>query len=361
MKHTILIITFLVASNAFFSMNTVGQNVNIPDPTFKNYLLGHPGINANQDTEIQVAEAEAWPGTINVSGQGITDLTGIEVFTSLNILNCSNNGLVEINLSANAALTELYCSGNGLTELNVFNNLGLIQINCGENALTQLDVSSNLNLQRLDCFDNDLTELDASSNTVLTWLYCYDNSISTLLLPSSGLVLLDCSNNLITGLDVSNTPLAGLYCNNNSLTYLNLRNGTNSSMFFGINAINNPDLNCVEVDNAVWAYDNWITNVDPGVTFNEDCGFTVGIEEPQPQLSLHPNPTTGRFSLLIPSGQNHLNYEIFSPIGQMVQRGVITSERTEITLQDAVAGIYILRVVDDGSKQSLRTSRIVVQ
>ena len=34
-----------------------GQNVNIPDPIFKTYLVGNDDINTNEDTEIQVSEA----------------------------------------------------------------------------------------------------------------------------------------------------------------------------------------------------------------------------------------------------------------------------------------------------------------
>ena len=65
-----------------------GQNVYIPDFGFKSSLLGEPLINTNGDTEIQVSEATAFSGGINLGQMGIFDLTGIEAFTALTELNC---------------------------------------------------------------------------------------------------------------------------------------------------------------------------------------------------------------------------------------------------------------------------------
>ncbi|MCH7535761.1 MAG: hypothetical protein IH948_08480, partial [Bacteroidetes bacterium] len=53
------------------------QIVNIPDSAFKAYLVGNVSINTNLDGEIQVAEATAFSGMIDVGSKGISDLTGI--------------------------------------------------------------------------------------------------------------------------------------------------------------------------------------------------------------------------------------------------------------------------------------------
>jgi Leucine-rich repeat (LRR) protein len=86
----------------------------------------------------------------------IADLKGIEYFTALNELNCSNNKLTALDLSANTALETLHCNNN---------------------QLTALDVSKNMALEELLCYDNKLTALDVSKNTALTILYCYGNQI----------------------------------------------------------------------------------------------------------------------------------------------------------------------------------------
>lgn len=86
----------------------------------------------------------------------------------------------------------------------------------------------------------------------------------------------------------------------------------------------------------------------------------VGIEESVIHgMNIFPNPTNGPFDILLPNIQGQHRYEIFSPIGQMVQRGSITSERTSINLQSTAAGIYILRIVDNNG-QMLGVRRVVL-
>ena len=86
-----------------------GQNVNIPDANFKNYLVNNIAINTNGDSEIQVSEASAFSGTINCSNQNISDLTGIEAFTTLITLYCTDNYLTSLDVSSNTSLIHLSC------------------------------------------------------------------------------------------------------------------------------------------------------------------------------------------------------------------------------------------------------------
>ena len=96
----------------FFGAASVAnaQIVNIPDANFKVALVGDLAINTNADGEIQVSEAVAYGGTINVASSGISDLTGIEAFTSIEELNCLGNALTSLNVSNNLQLTNLICS-----------------------------------------------------------------------------------------------------------------------------------------------------------------------------------------------------------------------------------------------------------
>ncbi|GBU22171.1 hypothetical protein R80B4_02076 [Fibrobacteres bacterium R8-0-B4] len=93
---------------------------------------------------------------VDVGNEGISDLSGIEYFTALTVLNCG---------------------GNRLTALDVSNNPALTVLNCGCNRLTALDVSNNPALTVLYCWNNQLTALDVSKNTALTCLEaCYNKS-----------------------------------------------------------------------------------------------------------------------------------------------------------------------------------------
>ena len=133
--------TILLFISVFLSASMFGQNVNIPDANFKAYLVGYSSINSNGDTEIQVSEATAFAGSINCSNLGIFDLTGIEAFTALTNLNCEQNQLASLDVSANTALTTLGCKFNQLTSLNV--NTALTDLDCEQNILTSLDISAN--------------------------------------------------------------------------------------------------------------------------------------------------------------------------------------------------------------------------
>ena len=130
------------------------NETNFPDENFRAYVA-RESIDANQDGFLNPQEI-ADVKLIDVFYSGISDLTGIGIFT---------------------ALTELYCDGNSLTSLDVSQNTALMTLSCYGNSLTSLDVSNNTALTYLNCRGNSLTSLDFSNNTALKKLYCYGNAI----------------------------------------------------------------------------------------------------------------------------------------------------------------------------------------
>ena len=177
MKKTILI-TF--SATLGFSANA--QDVNIPDAKFKAALLSDTinFINTNKDNEIQLSEATAFKGTINVYNKDISDLTGIEAFANLTKLSCSYNSLKTLNISNNIFLKELQCSYNSLNSLNVSKNTFLNDLDCENNSLSSLDVSKNTEIKFLICNSNFIKSLDLSKNISLFRLDCYSNSLNFL-------------------------------------------------------------------------------------------------------------------------------------------------------------------------------------
>ena len=173
MKYSLIIISGLII--CFTITSCGGQNINIPDASFKAYLVGNTDINTNGDEEIQISEANAFSGRIYCYNMNITDLTGIEAFTALTELYCHENQLKSLDVSKNTALTDLRCENNNLTSLDVSKNTALTYLICGYNKLTSLDVSKNTALTYLRCDDNKLTSLDVSKNTALTYLWCDGN------------------------------------------------------------------------------------------------------------------------------------------------------------------------------------------
>ncbi|MEO8085898.1 MAG: LamG-like jellyroll fold domain-containing protein, partial [Bacteroidota bacterium] len=225
--------------------------VNIPDANFKNALLANALINTNSDGEIQCYEAASYTGTIFVFNLNISDLTGIEAFTAITVLNCSSNQLSAIDLTANTALTSLVSSANPLMTLDVSQNTALQYLSCDGNQLTTLDVSNNTGLIGLWCYNNTLTTLNVSANTSLQYL--------------------DCSNNQFTTLDLSaNTALVDINCSNTQLSSLNIQNGNNINLT-AFDATNNSLLSCIQVDDVANMNANWSTGKDPGAFFNLNC------------------------------------------------------------------------------------------
>jgi Leucine-rich repeat (LRR) protein len=241
-----------------------GQNVNIPDANFKAYLLGNTAINTNGDGHIQVTEASVFNGAIDCGGMTIYNLTGIEAFTALTWLWCSDNQLTSLNLSQNTALTYLSCYSNQLTSLDVSGATALTTLYCSYNQLTSLNVSQNTALTELYCYYNQLTSLNVSGATALTTLWCYENQ-------------LEC-------LDISNNPnLSQLYCSNNLLEQLNTRNG-NWVNGMVIDADTN-NLTCVEVDNLGYANSSWGNTFDSFVSFSNYTNPCVTVSAIQEQTT----------------------------------------------------------------------------
>lgn len=147
------------------------NETNFPDASFRAWL--HAQTYGSDD--ILTAEEIAAITFINVSDQNISDLTGIECFTALTELECSNNQLTALDVSNNTALSWLLCSSNQLTALDVSKNTVLNGLYCSDNQLTALDVSKNTVLHTLNCSNNYMpneaviTGLNKSLTTVFTF------------------------------------------------------------------------------------------------------------------------------------------------------------------------------------------------
>jgi hypothetical protein len=227
------------------------QNVYIPDANFKAVLVNNPSINTNGDTEIQVSEASSFSGMLIASGINISDMTGIEAFTSLNTLLCGWNALASLNLSANTGLTQLDCSGNQLTSLDVSANTALFQLACNDNQLTSLNLPNSSALVNLYCYSNQLTSLDVSTKWNLNTLCCQNNQLTNLSLP----------------------PYANFsifYCSNNLISNLNIQNGHNNSLQ-NFDASGNPNLTCIQVDNVAFMNTTWGNAKDISASYSANC------------------------------------------------------------------------------------------
>ncbi len=94
----------------------------IPDEIFRAYCIKN--FDKNGDGIFSKYEASLIT-ELSIQIQGIKSLEGIEYFTELTYLSCSNNQLTSLDLSKNTELTQLWCYNNKLTSLDISKtNLG---------------------------------------------------------------------------------------------------------------------------------------------------------------------------------------------------------------------------------------------
>ena len=242
---------------------------NFPDENFRNYLLGQNYGRDNIITEKEIKEIFH----INVTGENISNLKGIEFFTTLTHLNCFGNQLTSLDVSSNKELTFLYCDGNQLTSLDVSNNTALTHLVCFGNQLTSLDVSSNKDLTYLECNGNLLTSLDVSSNKALTYLFCSGNQLTSLEVSNNtALTHLDCYDNQLTSLDVSsNKDLTSLDCDGNQLTSLDANNTALTHLGCYDNQLTSLDVSSNKDLTSLYCGGNQLTSLD--VSSNKELTF----------------------------------------------------------------------------------------
>lgn len=163
--------------------------------------------------------------TLSIVRTNLSSFDGIEYFTGLTSLNCSNNRLTALDVGNLHNLETLNCSGNQISSENLkLPSAYLKTLDCSNNRLERLDETVlPATLTELDCSDNPLTVLNVDFlNETLTKLECAATQLSSLSVASlTNLTYLDCSFNRFTALDVTALQkLEELYCHSNRLTSL---------------------------------------------------------------------------------------------------------------------------------------------
>lgn len=198
--------------------------VSIPDTNFLTAMI-EEGVDTNGDGSISPEEAKKVT-SLALGDKNITNMTGIETFINLEMLDCGFNNLTSLNLSSNTKLTELGCNNNKLTSLDISANNALTSLLCPENQLTSLDISNNTALTGVWCDGNKLNSLDLSNNTALIIVGCAENQLTSLdLSNNASLQYLGFNDNQLTSIDLSkNTALLELNGSKNNLASLDLSN-----------------------------------------------------------------------------------------------------------------------------------------
>lgn len=308
--------------------------------------------------------------------------------TELLVFNCAGNRLSNLTLTYNWKLKYLDFSSNLFELLDLMYQVKLEYLDCSKNPLTSVFLNNMVELRKAIMVDNDLlTRVNFGHNYRLEEIICRDNDmLATIdLVGATALKYMNCSNNLLAALDVSknllleniycqhnaitdldlslNTRLAFLKCNDNKLKTLNLKNGNNALMTGGMtwydgqtifsegmNALNNPSLLCIQVDNETSAnsglvpYDSWVK--DAWAAYSNDCSIFLGVEEVNLNnlISVFPNPATGMITVDTGSVVAE-NLMIYTVLGNVVRE--VNPMTHHIDISDLSSGLYILRLTFD--------------
>ncbi len=308
--------TYLLALTVLFTTSiTFAQHTAIPDQNFEQALIDL-GLDDVIDGQVLTANISGvtW---LDVADYDIEDLTGIEDFTALEILEADSNFLTSIDVSNNLNLYALWLDFNELTEIDLTNNLNLEQVILDYNQISEIDVSFLANLESLWIDENLISELDLSNNPVLVELYCSDNP---------------------------------------HLSFINIQNGNNHNLD-EFEAIDISASACIQVDDAAAAtagtafpYNLW--GVDPSAIFSEDCSLSSS-EFTLLQIQTYPNPTSG---LLNVNTSEVLTYSIYGIDGSLIKKSQPLLNNT-ISLENLKSGVYFVQFQSEN--KGMETIKII--
>lgn len=277
----------------------------LPDNNFRDKLISaYPSVMSGN--KLNINAAKFFTADLILTGANISDLTGIEYFTSVYKIDASFNNLKTIpNISATTTLKYLFINFNQLETLPSLSALtNLIQLQVTNNKLTSIPSLNNLNsLDYLFLTDNQLTVLpdisslvnirnvllgnnplislpDFSPNFNLVELHVHQTGISEIkgLKALTKLSKLYCWDNNITDLSSlsSNTTLTGLYAFGNKLT--NLPTLTNK-----------PNLKNVEIANNKLTFEDLLPLTTMALTdFSYSPQDSIGIYTKENVRLKHP-------------------------------------------------------------------------
>lgn len=137
---------------------------NFPDAALRAVVKTY---DADDDGALSAEEVAALT-SLDCSGRNITSLAGVELLSSLDSLDASDNDLQTADLSHATSLTSVNLSHNDLSSLNLANLGALRVLDVSDNQLTTLELGGCPNLSVLACTGNQLARLDLTSNREVT-------------------------------------------------------------------------------------------------------------------------------------------------------------------------------------------------
>ncbi|KAB1157992.1 T9SS type A sorting domain-containing protein [Flavobacterium luteum] len=355
MKNLYVTLLLLLAN---FSLSA--QNVSIPDSNFKDKLIAL-GIDLNNDGSIQTSEA-LMVEELDISNASIISLSGIENFTNLKRLNCNNNLITNLSLTA-FELYELRCSNNKLTELNDISSQ-TTELDVSYNNLNALKLPESVNYNYLDISGNNYTSIEFN-DVKLNFFSCNDSKLTAL----------DFSNvrQLSETISIKNNP---------NLEAINFRNGKFDLCYvmlggchFYLILNNNPSLEFICTDEFEYKGPTIVTETEyfqsyynlPNVKFNSYCTSNTdralsvenSINKAQ-NFTFYPNPVQDNLTIEMENLTTVSSINVYNTIGQLVKNIAkpALSKQIGVALSDLKTGSYFIEVVSNQGKSTKKLLKL---
>jgi Leucine-rich repeat (LRR) protein len=171
------------------------------------------------DAANNLTDAARVQTSLTVSQLGVADLKGIEGFSSLASIVCTNSKLKTLPTNLPASLQSINVQFNEITSLPTLPS-GLKTLDCSDNLLTALP-NLPASLRILDCSYNQITVLPTLSNDLVT-LFCNKNQLTRIPTLPDKLEGLMCSYNPIKTLPSLPQRMIRLTCQYTNITCLPL-------------------------------------------------------------------------------------------------------------------------------------------
>lgn len=365
------------------------QIINIPDANFKNRLLAadtnngiardqqgnYIVIDGNGNNEIEAAEALT-VRDLYVDNQSIVSLVGIQYFTNLSLLDCSNNQIASLDLTQNVNLQDVFGSHNAITNVIFPNFTNPVHINLSHNQLSQINLATINQLVYLFLNNNNLTSLSFNNPN---YTYLVDG-------------VMDLSNNPLVSLNMSQLrnsdlnfgePFDDIYINNTLLTqlvcpmayvkYYFINNNPNLELISFQNQLmenfvendfdtaleisNNPNLAFICVDDIegeftteLEFFEDFVNN--PNITVSSAaCSLGTKPNEMHPVFSIYPNPVKTQLSIQYHGESAVREIIIYSLLGQPLLK---FNQIEFIEVSHLSAGTYFITLITEQGKSTHR-------
>jgi Leucine-rich repeat (LRR) protein len=299
------------------------------------------------DSSNNLTDAARVQTHLTVSLLNVADLKGIEGFTSLTSINCTDSKLKTLPANLPSGLQYINVEFNEITSLPNLPS-SLKTFDCSNNLLTSLPVLP-ANLRILDCSYNQITALPTALPSNLTTLFCTNNLLTTIPVLPTTLEGLMCSYNRIKTLPLLPKTLIRISCQYTDIKCLPLLPDYLLYLDIPKTVVCLPNT----VSRAAVNYYEGITEIPVNLPFCNDlrpppCDTfpryvvildSINLNRNATKIQIFPNPTEGVVKIKC-TNCTLKKVAVFNTIGQLI----LETDKAILDFSNLGTGMYLVKI-----------------